>query len=78
MYLFVYGNDRSHDEVLGVAKEEDWVHYKTLYIADSEEMVKSYLTNDAPALRADFLAHCPKDAKISRRVWTVAKKWQRK
>lgn len=63
-----------HD-LLNMAREPEWVHYKTCYYAHSAEDIKEYLEKYAPALREDFLKHCPKDAKISRRVWTLAKRW---
>lgn len=51
------------------------VHYKTNYVAHSAAALQSYLADDAPGLRADFMLHCPKDAKVSRRVWSVQQHW---
>ena len=61
----------SDDEALGAPVPPGWVHYQTRYIAKSPEALQAYLTLDAPALRADFLEHCPADAKISLRICTT-------
>jgi len=67
----------SRDDLLGTPAEPDWVHYKTSYFAPNAEELKAYLTNDAPRLRADFMQHFPKDAKVSRRVWAIEQEWKK-
>ena len=65
----------AQDAALGLAEDPSWVHYKTSYIAVSADALAAYLAQDAPALRADFMAHCPAEARISRRVWGVCEEW---
>eukprot|EP00697_Spironema_sp_BW2_P013815 gnl/Spiro4/4092_TR2038_c0_g9_i1.p1 gnl/Spiro4/4092_TR2038_c0_g9~~gnl/Spiro4/4092_TR2038_c0_g9_i1.p1 ORF type:complete len:151 (+),score=27.01 gnl/Spiro4/4092_TR2038_c0_g9_i1:49-453(+) len=62
----------------GVAQPEldDFVAYKTSYFAKSAQHLQQYLTVDAPALRADFVAHCPAGARITRQVWNVCEEWK--
>ena len=61
----------SVDTLIGVPEDADWVHYKTAYVALSTEELKAYFTINAPALREDFMKNVPKDAKVSRRVWST-------
>ena len=48
--------------------------YRCCYTASSRELLARYLSEFAPALRADALLHFPEGVETARAVWT---EWQR-
>jgi hypothetical protein len=49
--------------------------YRIVYEAHDARALDRYLTEHAPRLRADFLAHFPVGIEFTREVWTVLQKW---
>ena len=49
--------------------------YRIQYYARDQAALDGYLASDAERLRADFLAHFPEGAEVSREVWEVLQDW---
>ncbi|HSK74657.1 MAG TPA: DUF4286 family protein [Pyrinomonadaceae bacterium] len=49
--------------------------YRIQYRAHDQAALDDYLANDAERLRADFLAHFPEGAEVSREIWEVLQDW---
>ncbi|MCS6805685.1 MAG: DUF4286 family protein [Acidobacteriota bacterium] len=49
--------------------------YRVRYEATSQESLDRYLTECAPRLRADFVAHFPDGIQLEREVWQRLERW---
>lgn len=50
--------------------------YRICYEAFDQSALDKYLKQDAPRLRADFLAHFSEGVELSREVWTILQSWK--
>ena len=49
--------------------------YRLQYQARDKTALDEYLKTEAGRLRADFLAHFPEGAEVSREIWEVLQDW---
>ena len=49
--------------------------YRIVYSVSGEEVLRQYLDEHAPALRADFAHHFPTGVELSRENWSVLRTW---
>lgn len=49
--------------------------YRILYDCADDAMLRQYLDEHAPALRADFATRFPMGVELSRDVWHVLERW---
>lgn len=50
--------------------------YRIQYHAHNQTALDEYLKTKAEILRADFLAHFPEGAEVSREIWEILQTWK--